>query len=73
LAGVVARAASCSAVSAQTVAGLRRDDRSGAAACDDVSELFERHRGSVEVYSEDRVWRRLAGRNVCGVDIVGLI
>ena len=55
----------------QAVPGLRRDDHPGAAACDDVPELLEQHCGSVEVHVEDRLRRRLAGRDPRGVDDTG--
>jgi hypothetical protein len=55
----------------ETMPGLRRDDHPGTAACDDLSELLEQHRGSVEVHTEDRLRRRLARRHPCGVNNAG--
>jgi hypothetical protein len=44
---------------AQAMPGLRRDDDAGASATDDLPELFEHHRGTVQVDLEDRRGRRL--------------
>jgi hypothetical protein len=46
---------------AETVAGLGRDDHSGAAPRNDVSELLEHERGSVQVDCEDACRGGLAG------------
>jgi hypothetical protein len=43
----------------------------GAAVRDDVSELLEQYRSSVEVHVEDGFGRRLAGRYPRGVDHAG--
>ena len=46
---------------AEAVTGLRRDDDASTAAGDDVPELFEHDRSSVQVSGEDGFGRRLAG------------
>ena len=37
----------------QAIPGLRCDDQPGAAACDDLPELLEQHRGCVQIQTED--------------------
>lgn len=55
----------------EAMAGLQGDDDAGAAAGDNVSELFQHQRGAVEIDLQDGAGRCLRGRDARGVDHAG--